>query len=173
VSERADDRDDLRLDEATLGDAGEDAARERMRASVEARLSALFGRAWGVGELVALHGRLKLLLMAHAPATAKVLGRLVAGAAALGRDEVAAQYRQGVRAALAAPSSRGRHVNALEHAAGYFRGRADDEERQRLHAEIAAYGAGHATLSAPLALVRQAAARHQIAWLCEQVYLYA
>jgi len=155
----------------TAAEADDERARLRLRDGVERCLVGLFGGDWRLGELVATHGRLKLLLMAHAPALAKELGRLVAAAVALPRAEVAGRYRAGVRAALASAPSRGRHVNALEHAAGYLRGRAGDEERRQLRARIDAFGAGEVSLAEPLALVRQGAARHQIAWLQQQIYL--
>ena len=138
---------------------------------IEAIADELFARDFTVGELVALHARLKLLLMAHSPEWARRLGRLVAGARRLDRGVLADRYRQGLRAALATPPSVGRHVNALAHMAGYFRERAGVAERRALADSIDDFRCGRATLPAPLALVRRQAARYGLDYLSQQLYL--
>jgi len=56
------------------------------------RLRSLFAGRWTVGALVAFHTAHKLQLLAHAPQAYEALGRLVAGAKALARDELRRRY---------------------------------------------------------------------------------
>ena len=148
-------------------------ARFLLRARVHRALLDLFAGDWRIGELVALHARLKLLLMAHAPAAARALGRLVGVSAASARGELATRYATGVMAALASPPSRGRHVNALEHMVGYFRDCASDVEQQLLRASLSDYRRGLVPLAVPVSLLRRQAARHEVAYLRQQLYLEA
>ena len=121
-------------------------------------------------DFIHTHARLKLLLMAHDPAAPGRLGRIVARAGLDDLDHSWRQYVDGVRATLALPLSRGGHVNALQHALGYFRGVATDSERLAMRQAIADYAAGRASLDSPRCLVRQAAAAHAISYLVEQLY---
>lgn len=138
---------------------------------VERRLAQLLAGDWRQGELVAFHTTMKLELLACSPAAYRALGRLVAVAPSLPRSEVADAYARGVRAALALPRSRGRDVNALQHAAGFVSTRLDDGDRRRLHEAIDGYAAGRAPRRCALALVRRHARRQGVAWLLRQVYL--
>jgi uncharacterized protein YbgA (DUF1722 family) len=72
--------------------------------------------------------------------------------------------------ALAVPATRGRHVNVLQHMAGYFEA-ADAGSRRELASTIADYGRGLVPLVVPLTLVAHHARRHEVQYLLEQVYL--
>ncbi len=117
------------------------------------RLRTLFrpGGRWTVGELVRFHTGEKLLLMAHEPAAYTALGRLVAAAKPRPRAEVAEEYASCFMGALARPATTHRHVNVLQHMAGYFKKSLDDGDREELHASIAAFGDGLVPLVVPLA----------------------
>lgn len=142
----------------------------QLQGRVGAALGALFAGDWTLGDLVDLQARLKLALMACAPAAQKELGRLVAGGKSAAPATLAAAYRRGVALALADEPERGRHVNALAHAAGYFRDRADGVERLQLHDCIAGYGRGERSLRSALDLLRGAAERHGLTYLQGQIY---
>ena len=122
------------------------------------------------GDLMRFHARHKLQLLAHAPAAYARLGRLVAGAK--GRVSTARldTYAAGFMEALAVPATRGRHVNVLQHMAGYF-DEADAGSRRELAATIADYGRGLVPLVVPLTLVAHHARRHEVQYLLDQVYL--
>lgn len=139
---------------------------------VEEWLDAELDGAGQIGQLMALHARLKLLLMAHSPALSSVLGRIVAGARHADRDALVAAYRSTAKLALATEPTRGRHVNALAHMAGYFK-RAPVADRRALAESIDAYRRGDVPLSTPLQLVRAQARRHGVAYVAQQLYLEA
>jgi len=80
------------------------------------------------------------------------------------------QYAAGFMEALAVPATRGRHVNVLQHMAGYFDA-ADDASRRELAATIADYGRGLVPLVVPLTLIAHHARRYDVGYLLEQIYL--
>jgi len=130
-------------------------------------LGAARGRA---GDLMRFHARHKLLLLAHAPAADARLGQLVASAKGRVSRTLFDAYATGFMTALATPATRGRHVNVLQHMAGYFDD-ADAASRRELAATIADYGRGLVPLVVPLTLIAHHARRHDVGYLLEQVYL--
>ncbi len=135
------------------------------------RLRALFAGRWTLGGLVAFHAAHKLTLLAHDPRAYAALGRLVARAADVERAELRARYSRDLLAALARPATRARHVNALQHAAGYFRRRLDAADRAELAGLIEAYRLGQVPLIVPMTLLRHHVRGHDVAYLAGQVYL--
>ena len=122
------------------------------------------------GDLMRFHARHKLQLLAHAPAAYARLGRLVASAKGRVARALLDTYAAGFMEALAVPATRGRHVNVLQHMAGYFDA-ADAGSRRELAATIADYGRGLVPLVVPLTLVAHHARRHDVRYLLDQVYL--
>ena len=124
-----------------------------------------------IGALVRLHTRHKLLLMAHSPLALSELGRLVASARDHPLTSVVNRYIMAFRTTIEQPATRGGHVNALQHMAGYLRHALADDERAAVTNAIAAFGAGRTALERPIALIRQHAAVHKVGYLLDQVYL--
>jgi uncharacterized protein YbgA (DUF1722 family)/uncharacterized protein YbbK (DUF523 family) len=157
-------------EEGRLRDAG---LRENflVRLLVGRRLRRLFAHRWRRGELVAFHASIKLELLAHAPEAYRALGRLVAAAQRIPPGELAEAYRRGVMEALAIVPSRGRHVNALEHIAGYVSERLEEADRRELQQAIEDYRRGREPRTTPLALLRHHVRRQGIAYLLQQSYL--
>ncbi len=143
------------------------------REAARARLEVILEGPWTLGELGAFHAREKLLLMAHAPARARELGRLLGTAKGQAREAVAVAYREGFLAALAEPASAGGHVNALQHAVGYLRGKVDAAALQEVHDAIAHVGAGTDGPERAQALLRRHAVEQEIDYLAAQTYLEA
>jgi uncharacterized protein YbgA (DUF1722 family)/uncharacterized protein YbbK (DUF523 family) len=135
------------------------------------RLRRLFASRWSTGRLVAFHTAHKLLLLAHLPAAYTRLGRLVADARSVPREELARRYQSEFMEALARPSTRRLHTNVLQHMAGYFRGRIDTADRDELLSLIDEHRLGRLPLVVPLTLVRHHARRLGVAYLLGQVYL--
>ena len=123
------------------------------------------------GDLVRFHSGEKLLLLAHEPAAYTALGRLVAGAKALPRAELRERYFAAYMSALAKLATVRRHVNVLQHMAGYFKTLLDEGDRREVAASIEAYGARLVPLVVPLTLIRHHVRRHEIAYLAGQAYL--
>jgi uncharacterized protein YbgA (DUF1722 family) len=125
-------------------------------------------------DLVRFHTRHKLLLMAHSPAALRRLGRLVAASGAARPDafgRLVHEYGALFRRTLAQPATRGGHVNALQHMAGYLRGEASPGDCRAVAGAIEEFGCGRAPLARPLALVRLLATSHAVPYLVDQVYL--
>lgn len=135
------------------------------------RLQAHFAGRWTVGTLVRFHTAHKLTLMAHSVKGYGQLGRLVARAASLPRPEVETAYVEGFMTALAVVATPRRHVNVLQHIAGYFKTRLDDADRAELQAVIEDYRRGFVPLVVPITLVRHHVRRCDVAYLAGQSYL--
>jgi uncharacterized protein YbgA (DUF1722 family)/uncharacterized protein YbbK (DUF523 family) len=123
------------------------------------------------GDLVAFHAAHKYALLAHSPAAYAQLGRLVATAGRRRLDDVVADYGARFAAAYAMPATRGRHVNVLEHMAGFFTRALSDGQRAELTMAIADYRRGATPLAGPLSLIRNHVHRLGVRYLAEQVYL--
>ena len=154
-------------DEGRLNDPGlREAFTERIFAA--ARLRTLLDGPWEPRDLVAFHARHKLQLLAHDPARYRSAGRVVAAA---GQGHTAAAYRDLFLAAMAAPATRGRHANALQHAYSRIGRELDRPRRADLVARIEAYRRGQEPLSVPVALLAHYASGGGFPWLAEQTYL--
>lgn len=134
------------------------------------RLRELRSRPVRAGDLMRFHARHKLLLLSHAPAAYARLGRLVAATKGRVGRALLDEYATAFMEALAVPASRGRHVNVLQHMAGYFDA-ADADSRRELATTIADYGRGLVPLVVPLTLIAHHARRHDVRYLLDQVYL--
>jgi len=141
------------------------------RVFAHGRLRDLLGRRWSLGDLIRFHSREKLLLLAHDPETYRKLGRLVARARGVPREELARAYGEGFMRGLARLATRGRQANALSHMAGYVKELARADERRELAESIDEYRRGLIPLIVPVTLVRHHVRRHGIEYLAGQSYL--
>jgi uncharacterized protein YbgA (DUF1722 family)/uncharacterized protein YbbK (DUF523 family) len=129
------------------------------------------------GDLVAFHTAQKLAVLAHSPAHYARLGRLVADAGRrLGRGRAAAEqalteYGAVLMGALAVRATRARHVNVLQHVAGFFKRDLERDDRAEVTEVIEEYRRGLVPLVVPLTLVRHHVRRLRLAYLADQVYL--
>jgi uncharacterized protein YbgA (DUF1722 family)/uncharacterized protein YbbK (DUF523 family) len=135
------------------------------------RLQALFDARWTAGGLVAFHTVHKLLLMARSVEGYRRLGRLVARVRQEPPDAVERAYATAFMAALAHVPTRRRHVNVLQHMAGYFKTRLDPASKAELAAAIEDYRHHVAPLDVPLTLLRHHVRAHGDAYLAGQLYL--
>lgn len=142
-----------------------------VRIALHHRARRLLAGQWRIGQLIALHASVKLELLAHSPAAYRALGRLLAHPERLARAELAATYFAGLMRALAIVPSRGRHVNVLQHLAGYFSREVSRDERRELVEVIADYAQERAPRSSPLTLLRHHARKSGNRYLAAQVYL--
>jgi uncharacterized protein YbgA (DUF1722 family)/uncharacterized protein YbbK (DUF523 family) len=135
------------------------------------RLRALFAGRWTLGALVNFHTAHKLSLMAHSVTAYQSLGRLVAGAKSLSRADLESRYTEGFMNALEPMATTRRHVNVLQHMAGYFKEQLDDASRAELAATIEDYRVGLVPLVVPITLIRHHVRQHDVAYLAGQIYL--
>ena len=135
------------------------------------RLRGLFDGAWKLGELVRFHTAEKLLLLAHRPEAYTKLGRLVATAKERRRAELAEEYRSTFLDALAIPATARRHVNVLQHMAGYFKKILPAEQKAEMAGSIDDFGRGLVPLVVPITLISHHVKVHGISYLEGQTYL--
>jgi uncharacterized protein YbgA (DUF1722 family) len=123
------------------------------------------------GGLVAFHTVHKLQLLAHRPAAYTSLGRLVARLRDRPLADAIRAYGDGFMAALRVRATRARHVNVLEHMAGYVTRALAADERRELVDVIADYRRGVVPLVVPLTLLRHHVRRQGVSYLADQAYL--
>lgn len=136
-----------------------------------ARVRALFRSRWTAASLVRFHTAHKLTLMAHAPGRYRSLGRFVAQASNVARVEVERGYLDQFLTAMAVRPSRRRHVNVLQHMAGYFKTLLDRDAKAELHGTIEEFRRGLVPLIVPVTLLRHHIRRHTVTYLSDQIYL--
>lgn len=134
------------------------------------RVKDLFRGRWSVGDLVRFHTAEKLLLMAHDQPTYRALGRLVAAPRALPRAELATRYQELFMEGLRKLATVKKHVNVLQHAAGYFK-EVEADDRRELAARIEEYRQGLVPLIVPITLLRHLVRRHGVEYLAGQTWL--
>ena len=125
----------------------------------------------GVRELIAFQASHKLLLMAHSPDNARLMGKLVAAATRENLPATLAQYEALLLETTARLGSVRKHVNVLQHMAGYFRKLISPDERQELAEVIEEYRQGLTPLIVPLTLVNHHVRKQGVAYLAGQAYL--
>ena len=135
------------------------------------RLATFFADRWTLGGLVDFHAREKLLLLAHHVESYRELGRLVAGGKGKPRGELAAAYRSRFMAAMRHLATARRHVNALQHMAGYVSETLDAAGRKELTDAITEFGAGLIPLVVPMTLIKHHVRRLGVDYLARQTYL--
>lgn len=122
--------------------------------------------------LIAFHTANKLLFLAHSPAHYRNLGRIVAMVGKSHPAETVAAYEKELFALLGNPATTGRHVNVLQHIAGYFRGKIDASDKAELIAAIESYRLGLASIAVPITLANHHAGKHPNRFLESQTYLH-
>lgn len=125
----------------------------------------------GVGALVEFHGRHKMQLMAHDPATLEQMGRLVAGGRELPARELFGRYEELLTGAMREIPTTGRHANVLTHMLGYFRDELSPDEKQELLEVIERYRRGLVPLIVPVTLVLHYVRKYEEPYLAKQSYL--
>ena len=121
--------------------------------------------------LVSFHARHKYQLMAHHPVLARSLGKLVAEGARLASGVLLGRYGTAFMSCLAYEATVRKHVNALQHIAGYFKRVLTAEEKAELQGLIDDFRRGLVPRLAPMALLRQYVCRFDQPYLLEQTYL--
>ena len=122
--------------------------------------------------LLRFHADHKLALMAHSPSGATTLGRLLSSPRGRSWSALVHDYATGMATVLRVLATRGRHVNVLEHLAGFLKQRLDQGDRTEVVETIGQYRMGWVPLPVPLALLRHHLRRTEAApWALRQVYL--
>jgi uncharacterized protein YbgA (DUF1722 family)/uncharacterized protein YbbK (DUF523 family) len=135
------------------------------------RLKDLFRGRWTVGDVVRFHTAEKLLLLAHEPEGYRQLGRIVAHAKDVPRDEFPARYGEIFMRAMARPATPGKQANVLQHMAGYFKDALSSDEKAELQDAIRDYRKRLVPLVVPLTLIRHHVRKLRVDYLEGQTHL--
>ncbi|GAB4388650.1 MAG: DUF523 and DUF1722 domain-containing protein [Thermodesulfovibrionales bacterium] len=126
---------------------------------------------WRLGDLVALHTEMKLLVLAHSPAHYRELGRLVAEARKFRRADLIFRYLRLSMEGLSLLATAKKNANVLMHMAGYFKKLISPDEKAELLGVIEDYRRGLLPLAVPVALVRHYVRKFGEPYLSRQIYL--
>jgi uncharacterized protein YbgA (DUF1722 family)/uncharacterized protein YbbK (DUF523 family) len=135
------------------------------------RLAALREARASRGEIASFHTAHKSLLLAHSPAGYAALGRMVAGLAKTARGAWLTRYAEGFMGALRTLPTTKKHVNVLQHIAGFFERKLDGAATRELGGLIEDYARGRVPLVVPVTLINHFAARVDVPYVRDQVYL--
>ncbi|HBO44606.1 MAG TPA: DUF1722 domain-containing protein [Planctomycetaceae bacterium] len=135
------------------------------------RLRTLFAGRFALGRLVDFHTRHKFMLMAHSPSAYQQLGRMVAAAKSMPRDQLRAQYESQFMAALRMIATTRKNTNVLQHILGFFKKDLDRPAREELIEKIDDYHRGYVPLVVPLTLINHYVRLLDVAYLRDQIYL--
>jgi uncharacterized protein YbgA (DUF1722 family)/uncharacterized protein YbbK (DUF523 family) len=124
-----------------------------------------------LGRVMEFHARNKLLIMAHNESRARALGTLLANAESRQAQAVCEIYEADLLRALTTPATPRRHVNVLQHIAGYFKKNLDAREKEEMQGLIRAFGAGLIPLIVPVTMLSHYAEKYAVAYLLDQCYL--
>jgi len=124
-----------------------------------------------LGGLVAFHTDHKYLVMAHSQKHYTALGKMVAGAKNIRRDELHAGYLETLMEGLQLLATPKKNTNVLQHMAGYFKELLSAEEKKELLEVIVSYHDGLVPLIVPVTLLKHYVRKYKEAYLTRQVYL--
>lgn len=126
----------------------------------------------GPGDLVRFHTEHKMQLLAHAPGIYRLMGPLVAEAGSRAEFEALLdEYGRLFLRTLQRVASPGRHVNTLQHLAGFLKDSIDPSAKEELHALIEDYRRGVVPLVAALSLLGHHLRERGHPWVEAQSYL--
>lgn len=123
------------------------------------------------GRLVAFHAAHKLLLMAHSPAVAQEMGRLVARAKDLPLADLRGRYEELLLKALALKATPAKHANVLQHMMGYLKKNLSADEKREMLILVGDYRAGLVPLIVPVTLMKHYVRKYDVGYLAQQAYL--
>ena len=141
------------------------------RLFVYQRRQELLAEGGTLGQLVAFHSRHKYMLMSHSAKHLKELGSLVSDPKKYKRPELFERYFSLLMEGLKLQATIRKHVNVLQHMAGYFKKQLSPAEKLELQEAITQYHRGLVPLIVPATLIKHYARKHDDPYLKEQHYL--
>ena len=125
----------------------------------------------GRGALVDFHTRHKLLIRSHSPVHLRLLGKLVAQAAALPIPKLYGNYQKLLLEGLGRKTTSKKNTDVLYHLMGYFKADLSAEEKQELRELIDLYYRGLVPLIVPVTLISHYVRKYDQPYLKGQWYL--
>lgn len=135
------------------------------------RWKQMAGQSSSLKDLIAFHTDHKLLILSHSPKHYTTLGRLVAGAKKLKKQQLFAAYLEVLMEGLRLPATTKKNTNVLQHISGYFKRQLSAGEKQELIEVIETYHHGLVPLIVPIVLINHYVKKYDEQYLLRQVYL--
>lgn len=123
------------------------------------------------GRIIDFHSRHKFLLLAHCEKTYRELGQLISQVASHDIDLFAGHYIALLMEGLKKPETRNKHINVLQHIAGFFKGSLDKEDKHEFGQLIDSYRNGVMPREALIAMLKHYLRKFPNHYLHEQYYL--
>ena len=124
-----------------------------------------------IKDLIIFHTEHKFLILSHSPKHFTDLGRLVAKAKTLEREELHAEYAKRLMEGLSLLATHKKNTNVLQHIMGYFKKQLSADEKQEFLEVIENYRKGYLPLIVPMVLVNHYNRRFHEPYLKRQHYL--
>lgn len=124
-----------------------------------------------LGRLVDFHTDHKLQVMAHSVSHYRELGKLVARGKEMPVDDLFDSYEKLLMEALRLKPTVKKHVNVLQHMAGYFKKQLTAAEKQELQEIIEQYHRELVPLIVPVTLINHYVRKYRADYLARQHYL--
>jgi len=124
-----------------------------------------------VSHLVDFHSRHKLLILAHSPAHAALMGKWVAGGRKMPIEDVYAEYEKLLLEALRLKTTLKKNMNVLQHIMGYFKKQLTADEKQELLEVLDQYRREYVPLIVPITLLNHYIRKYDQPYLKQQLYL--
>ncbi|MCF7848972.1 MAG: DUF523 and DUF1722 domain-containing protein, partial [Kiritimatiellales bacterium] len=124
------------------------------------------------GSLVKFHEQHKYLFMAHSIPHYRALGRIVADLKGRRIGSVQDEYLIKMTETLRLCATTAKHVNVLQHMAGYFKKQLLSGEKQELQELIGQYHAGSVPLIVPVTIINHYVRKYGVDYLAGQFYLH-
>jgi len=122
-------------------------------------------------DVIEFHTAHKMLLMAHNNEMYREMGRLVAEIKSNELSQFLERYEEKLMGGLRKPATRRRHVNVLQHLAGFLKEHLDPHDKDEVQRVIEEYRLGWTPLIAPLTLLQHHLKRVAHPWVAAQIYL--
>lgn len=151
----------------------DDAIRENFieRIFVFKRLRDLLKQDTQVRHVMDFHTQHKYLIMSHSPKHYSLMGRLVAGLKKETFQEDLKSYEGFLNEAMSLKATVAKHVNVLQHMAGYFKRDMTPDEKKELGELIEHYRSGSVPLIVPITLINHYVRKTGHPYLSSQIYL--
>ncbi len=121
--------------------------------------------------LVDFHARHKLLVLAHSPVHARLMGKLVAEGRRRPYRELCADYERQLLEALRMKTTVKKNLNVLQHIMGYFKRQLTADEKQELLDVLDQYRREVVPLIVPITLLNHYVRKYDEPYLKQQLYL--
>ena len=121
--------------------------------------------------LIDFHTRHKLLIMAHSPEHARLMGKLVAEGRQRPIREIHTDYERLLIGGLRLKTTLKKNLNVLQHIMGYFKRQLTSDEKQELLEILDRYRKEFVPLIVPVTLLNHYVRKYDQPYLTQQIYL--